>query len=383
MNANLSGHIDPRFTAVRDAFAAGFSEGNEVGACVAAVVDGELVVDLWGGHTDRGRTNPWGRDTLCCVFSTTKGVAAMCILLAVARGLLRLDAPIANYWPEFARAGKEATTLRQLLSHRAGLPGLHQPIDAASFYDWQSICALLAAERPWWQPGAAHGYHARTFGTLLGAVLERVAGVRLSTWLARELTEPLGMDFHIGLGADELRRCATMLPARVRLAQQPSDAFDSPFLRDYSDITTPTGAAFSNPPLGPRYMNSDEFRRAELPSSGGHGNALALAKLYAAFVEQLPQSLLAEATTTHSLGRDLVLQATTHFGLGFMLHHSESPLGVGEGCFGHAGAGGSLAFYDTRTNTAFAYVMNQMEHGVISGGSNAMRVAQATFDCLG
>ena len=161
MNGSLSGQVDSRFAAVRDAFATGFSEGDEVGACVAAVVDGELVVDLWGGHTDRAREIPWSQDTLCCVFSTTKGVAAMCTLLAVARGLLRLDSPVANYWPEFACAGKEATTIRQLLSHRAGVPGFHAPMDVADFYDWQLVCGALAAEGPWWEPGAAHGYHAR------------------------------------------------------------------------------------------------------------------------------------------------------------------------------------------------------------------------------
>lgn len=380
MSTPLHGHVDARFARVRESFAVGFGEREEVGAAVAAIVDGHLVVDLWGGHTDRARTEPWQQDTLCCVFSTTKGVVATCMLWAVARGLLQLDKPVAAYWPEFARAGKETITLRHLLSHRAGLPGLHEPIDAATFYDWQLICASLAAEPPWWEPGAAHGYHARTFGTLLGAVLERASGLRLSTWLARELTGPLGIDFHIAMSPEDLPRCATMLPARMRLGSQ--DRFETSFLQDYADTTTPTGAAFSNPALGPRYMNSDSFRTAELPSSAGHGTARSLAALYAALVAQLPASLLAEATQTHSLGHDRVLQSTTHFGLGFMLHHDQAPFGAGGGCFGHAGAGGSLAFFDPRTNTAFAYVMNQMQHGVISGGSHALRVAQAVFDCL-
>ncbi len=352
-----------------------------MGAAVAVVLDGRLVVDLWAGHADRRRTRPWQRDTLCCLFSATKGITTICLLHALAEGLLSLDAPIARAWPEFVAAGKSGITLRQVLNHQAGLIGFHRPVEADLFYNWPAVCAALADEEPWWEPGTAHGYHARMFGFLAGEVLRRASGLTPGQWLAGRLSKPMDLDLHIGLDAGDLHRCAQMLPARVRPGDEPPAAARK-LLQAMSDRTTLTGVAFRNPSLGPGHMNSEHFRRAEMPAMNGHGTARGLATLYARLPDLLPDSILEAATTTESVGEDLVLLTRSRFGLGFMLHDNEAPIGVRQGSFGHAGAGGSMAFYDPRARMGFCFVMNQMQQGVVTGGDSAMAVAEAVYSCL-
>ena len=361
----------------------GFDAGRDVGAAAAVMVGGRSVVDIWHGHADRRRQRPWQQDTLVCLFSVTKAFAAVSVLQAVDRGLLSLDQPVADHWPEFAAQGKDSVTLRHLLAHQAGLPGFHEPVDRDLLYDWDATTRALAAERPWWPPGSHHGYHARTFGFLLGEVLARATGKRISQWLREELAPPLDLDFHIGLADADLERCAEMLPARIR----PGEATTLPpaaraLMRDLNDVSTPTGSAFQNPSLGPGYLNSSRFRQAELPSQNGHGTARSVARLYDGLASLLSPQLLKDATTTHSLGPDLVLKAVTHFGLGLMLHHPETPIGVRAGSFGHAGAGGAVGFHDPNARASFCFAMNQMEQGVISGGVSANAVAKALYECL-
>lgn len=380
---SLSGHVDARFEPVADAFLAGFESGQEVGAAVAVILDGEPVVDLWHGHTDRRRASPWREDTLVCMFSVTKAMAAVCLLQAVERGIVKLDAPVAECWPEFATAGKSAITLRQLLSHRAGLVGFRDPVDRDILYDWDRFTAALAREAPWWEPDQRHGYHARTFGFLVGEVLRRSAGRTLSDWFRTEVAEPLGLDFAIGLENSDLDRCADLLPARMRPGDQQSlPPAAREMMRRFSDLSTPTGAAFQNPSMGAGFMNSREFRQAEIPAANGHGTARAAAAMYAGLSSLISAETLEQATTTHSLGPDEVLCSATHFGLGFMLHHPETPIGMRPGSFGHAGAGGSMAFHDPDASLSFCFAMNQMEMGVISGGTSATRCAAAVYDCL-
>lgn len=380
---SFEGYLDPRFGDVGDVFLERFGSGREVGAAVAVMLDGEMVVDIWHGHTDRRRQNPWREDTLVCMFSATKAMTAICLLQALERGVVELDAPVADYWPEFASGGKALITLRELMSHQAGLVGFHQPVDPEILYDWGAYVAALESERPWWPPGTKHGYHARTFGFLLGEVLRRRTGRSLGEWFRREVAEPLALDFAIGLPDSDLERCADIVPARMRPGQ--ADAFPPDvraMMRDYNDLSTPTGAAFQNPSMGPGYANSRAFRQAEIPAANGHGTARAVASMYSRLPELLSAETLAIATSTQSLGPDEVLKSVTHFGLGLMLHHEDSPVGIRSGTFGHPGAGGSVGFHDPAANLSFCFAMNQLEAGVISGGTSATAVAQAVYACL-
>jgi len=377
----LQGVVDDRFAPVAAAFMDGFAAGRDTGAALGVCVGGNLVVDLWAGHSDRRRQTPWQRDTLCCMFSTTKAISALCILQAVARSELQLDEPVAELWPEFAVAGKESVTLRHILSHRAGLVGLRAPVERELLYDPQGFAALLAREAPWWEPGTRHGYHARTFGFLLDELLRRASGRSIAQWLAQEITDGRRLPVSIGVDSAGLKLCADIAPARMSAgAAMPESA--RRMMADFRDPTTPTGAAFQNPAMGPGYMNSEQFRKAELPAMNGHGTARAVAQLLDGISALLPSELIDEATSTHSFGVDEVLKSTTHFGLGFMLHCDETPIGVRDGSFGHAGAGGSMAFVDPELQLSFCFLMNQMEQGVITGGKSARNCAEAVYSCL-
>ena len=232
-------------------------------------------------------------------------------------------------------------------------------------------------------PGTRHGYHARTFGFLLGEVLRRQTGRSVGAWFRDEVATPLGLDFAIGLPARDLARCADMLPARMRPGDAPTRSpAAQEMMRGFADLSTPTGAAFQNPAMGAAYMNSEAFRRAEIPAANGHGTARAVASMYDRLGSILSAETLQAATSTQSLGPDAVLKSVTHFGLGLMLHHEESPVGIRSGTFGHPGAGGSIGFYDPDAKLSYCFAMNQMEAGVISGGASAMGVAGAVYECV-
>jgi CubicO group peptidase (beta-lactamase class C family) len=378
----LQGEVDAAFDPVAEAFMAGFAEGRDVGAALAIVLDGELVVDLWAGYTDRKKTQPWEADTLCCLFSSTKGIATICLLQAVAEDLLALDEPLAAFWPEFKSGSKADITLRHVLCHQAGMVGFRKPVETDLLYDWDAFCQALALEEPWWTPGSKHGYHARTFGFLLGECLRRKTGLMIGDWFRQRLSGPRALDLHIGLDEKDLGRCAQMVPARVRAGQIGVPESARAMMAAMQDRSTPTGAAFQNPSQGPGYMNTERFRQAELPAMNGHGTARDLARLYAALPDILPSAVLAEATRVHSSGPDEVLLAYSQFGLGFMLHDEAAPIGVRTGSFGHAGAGGSMAFYDPGAGLGFCFVMNQMQAGVVTGGASAVACADAAYDCL-
>lgn len=378
----VCGDCLPQFEMVAAAFEEGFVSGRDVGAAVAVWREGSWVVDLWAGHADRRRSRPWVEDTLACFFSVSKAITATCVLQAADRGLLDLQAPVASYWPEFAQAGKHSVTVAQVLAHQAGLPGLHEPVDRELLYDWHGMCARLAAESPWWPPGSQHGYHARTFGFLAGEALRRATGRCVGDWLAEEIAMPLDLDVYIGLSAEQQARCAEMLPARVNPGEQKSwPPAMQRMLEDFTNTDTPTGAAFQNPSLKPGYMNSAAFRAAELPALNGHGTARDVARLLGQVPQLLSAQTLQLATQTHSQGPDAVLKSSTRFGLGYMLFDEESPIGW-PGCFGHAGAGGSVAFCDPERNVGFAFVMNQMQEGVVTGGTSATACVEALRSCL-
>jgi CubicO group peptidase (beta-lactamase class C family) len=251
----IHGHCDPRFAAVRTAFEENFRDRGELGAAVAVTVGGETVVDLWGGWADAARTRPWERDTLVNVWSTTKGPTALCAHVLADRGLVDFDAPVAAYWPEFAAAGKEKVLVRHLLSHRAGLSGLREPHSLADLYDWELTCARLAATEPWWEPGTRSGYHALTYGFLVGEVVRRVSGLLPGAFLEREVTGPLGVDFTVGLPEQEAGRVAELVHAPAARSGEQAAVF--------ARLAPAAIAALTNPAVGAAQANTPGWRAAE------------------------------------------------------------------------------------------------------------------------
>ena len=208
----INGLCESRFQAVKDAFARNFEEGMEVGASFAVTINGEYVIDIWGGYKDQERTQPWEKDTISNVYSTTKVPTVLCTMMCVDRGLLDLDEKIAKYWPEFAQNGKENILLRHILSHTSGLAGIEETVPSSAYYDWDRITSLLAAQKPWWEPGTKSGYHAITHGFLLGELVKRVTGKTLGTFFKEEMASQLNIDFHIGLAEEHVKRVSKLIP---------------------------------------------------------------------------------------------------------------------------------------------------------------------------
>ncbi|MET8772079.1 serine hydrolase domain-containing protein [Streptomyces sp. NPDC004658] len=360
----IHGYCDPRFAAVREAFAENFRARGELGAAVAVTVAGETVVDLWGGWADAARTRPWARDTVVNVWSTTKGPVALCAHILADRGLLDLDAPVAAYWPEFAAEGKDKVLVRHLLSHRAGLSGLREPHTLEELYDWELTTARLAAMAPWWEPGTRSGYHALTYGFLVGEVVRRVSGLRPGAFLEREVTGPLGLDFTVGLPERHSGRAAELVhpPAASRGGQAAA----------FSQLAPAALAALANPLVGAAEANSPAWRAAEIPAANGHGTARAVAALYGVLAGRGSYDgrriLSPEAAERVREGqgrcRDLVLGAgfegETEVGLGLWLSGPQGSYGPNPRAFGHDGFGGSCGLADPEAGVSLGYVMNRM-----------------------
>jgi CubicO group peptidase (beta-lactamase class C family) len=353
------GDAEEGWGGVRDAFVAKFEDHGEVGAAVSVYADGRKVVDLWGGVADPSTGREWTEDTLVTVFSSTKGVTAVGANVAIERGLLDPDATVASYWPEFAAAGKDTITVRQVLSHQAGLPLVEGDFTLEEALTWEPIVAALAAQAPLWEPGTQHGYHMRTYGWLVGELLRRVTGRPTpGTFLRQDVTAPLGVDFFVGLPEAQEHRVARLVPPSTSLKEALAPFGDSLLL----------ARVFSNPGGHFDYdemWNTRQLRACELPSSNGVGDARGLAKLYASCIgdvdgiRTLQPATVAAATTEQACGQDAVIMVESCFGLGFMLGKSFG-LANPRSCFGHAGAGGSLAFADPETGVAFGYVMNDL-----------------------
>ena len=324
---------------------------------MSVIIEGRLVVDLWAGWADVARTRPWREDALVNVFSVGKAFAAACLLMLVSRERVELDQPVALHWPEFAAAGKETLTVRQLLSHRAGLAAIRRELPTGALYDWTTVTAALAGEEPWWAPGSAHGYHVHTFGFLVGELVRRVTGDSIGGFLEREIAAPLGAEVSFGLPRAR----------RARRAEYSFDIVPSPAdPRPHSDETSPLRRlAYLNPPgaTGIGTVNTDAWQDAELPSANLHADARGVARFYASLADPcrplIDRAVLAEATREASAGEDLVLARPSRFGLGFQLTQPERPLGPGANGFGHFGAGGSLGFADPDAGVGFGYVMNR------------------------
>jgi CubicO group peptidase (beta-lactamase class C family) len=370
MTTKIEGFCARGFEPVRDVFTAAFAAGQEVGAAVAIALEGEPVVDLWAGYADQARTQPWARDTLVNVYSTTKGMTALCAQRLADRGELDLDAPVARYWPEFAAAGKGDVPVRWLLSHRAGLPALRTLLPREALYDADAMASALAAETPWWPPGERHGYHALTFGWLVGEVVRRVAGKSLGRYFRDEIAGPLGADFHIGLADEHHGRVGEMSPIPL---PEPGASPDAPALAEVflGDPEGMAALAFMNPPGIADGPNHAAWRRAEIPGANGHATARAIARIYGVLalggaqdgMRLLSTAGIERCREEQSRGRDEVLLLSTRFGGGFMRPQPELPgasFGPGAGAFGHPGAGGSLGFADPEAGVGFGYVMNRM-----------------------
>lgn len=377
----VDGTVAPGFEPVRAAFEANFRRG-EVGASCCAYVDGRRVVDLAGGTVAAGSDDPYTRQTLQIVASATKGAMAICAHRLAERGELDLDAPVASYWPEFAAAGKRALPVRWLLCHQAGLPAVERLVPMPEIYRWRPMVDALAAQEPYWEPGTAHGYHALTYGWLVGEVLSRVTGLSPGQLLAAEIAEPLGIDFWVGLPDAERARVAPLIPA----PPPPPGAAPDPLTALMLDPNGLAYKAFLVPNGLFGVINEPDLWRAQLPAANGIANARALAAMYAAClgevdgVRLLGPETLAAATVQQTTGIDRVIGFGSRFGLGFQLSFPERPM-AGAGSFGHYGLGGSVGFAHPERGLAFGYVVNQMlPGGVVDPRSKAL--IDATLGCL-
>jgi CubicO group peptidase (beta-lactamase class C family) len=395
MPIDVQGTCEPRFKKVQEAFVQNFEEREEVGAAVALTVDGEMVVDIWAGDADEtGR--PWERDTLVNVFSTSKGMTATCAHILADRGELDIDAPVATYWPEFAQAGKQDIPVRWLLSHRSGVFGTAETLPTGAIFDWDRVCDALAATPPFWEPGTRSGYHAISFGFLVGEVVRRISGVSLGTFLQREVCEPLGAELYIGTPESELSRCADLVGSII--PELPADSG--------IDIVEATGALFNDPTFDgnpfeiaflrmgmPNDMNSPEWRMCEMPAVNGQMSARGLATVYGALAnggEYQGTRIIGEQAIDvmrepQPEGTDLILSVMTgqpmSWRLGF-LPNIDRASGPNPLAFGHGGAGGSYTFADPENRVSYAYVMNKLAMSTTGNDERSMALVGAVYDAL-
>ena len=357
MNATtIQGTNDPRFGALRDAFAANFADHLDRGAALAVLVDGQLVADLWGGHADAAGKRPWARETLVNVWSTTKGPVALAIAMLVDRGLLDYAAPVAHYWPEFAAGGKQDVSLGCLMAHQAGLPGCDRPVTIGDFYAWQPVVDCLAAMTPMWPPGELCAYHAVTYGHLAGEVLRRVDGRGVGAFIAEEIAGPLDAAFFVGLPEAEDGRTAEIVAGPGA-----HDSVEQAGTRPYA------AAAYLNPRADPEWANQRAWRAAEIPAGNGQSDALGLARIYGALSRGgsldghrlLGPEAIAAMTAERFRGLEADFDRPAAFGAGFMLN-VDGLFGPSPRAFGHSGWGGSFAFADPDSGLGVAYVMNRM-----------------------
>ena len=360
----MPGFAADRFASVAAVFEGALAGGAEVGASLCVTVDGETVVDLWGGFADAARTRPWQADTIVNVYSCTKTMAALTALLLADRGELDLAAPVRRYWPEFAANGKDQVTVAHLLSHSSGLSGWAEPITVDDLYDWDKATTLLAAQAPFWAPGTASGYHVLTQGYLVGEVVRRVAGRTVGTVFRQEIAEPLGADFHIGLPATEDARVAEMIPSAIPATPlaEPTPVQLNASTNPVLDVAAVTG--------------SRAWRGAEIPAANGTGNARAMAQVLAALTTDM-QAGCRRALEVQVEGRDLVLGLPLRFGLGFAVANGMMP---NPNTLYWGGLGGSLVLVDLGARSTFAYAPNKM--GDTLADVRGLELAMAMWEAM-
>jgi CubicO group peptidase (beta-lactamase class C family) len=368
-------------------FRGNFEKFGELGAAVSIWQNGKPVVDLYGGFCDSRHEKPWKADTIVLIWSATKGIGSACVLHALQERGIGIDRRVAEFWPEFAQAGKEKITLSQLLSHQAGLCALDKRVD---ILDYGAVISALEVQKPLWSPATAHGYHARTFGFLLDELVRRIAEKTLSQYWREVFAEPLGLDLWIGLPEEQNPRVATVYAAKSGKAPEPK--------KFYNDLTTPGTLArktFSSP-YGLKSvseMNSSAIRAQPIVSFGGIGSPSAVAKFYSMLANGgnidgqtfFSEGTIQWMTTTLTDGMDRVFQIPTAFSAGFMKDPRDAirrMFGPSVSAFGHPGAGGSHAFADPENQISFAYVMNQMEQSLLPN-AKSLRLVDAIYRYAG
>ncbi len=394
----IGGQVEPGFEGVAAAFERNFAEHGEVGAAAAMYVGGRKVVDLWGGVADQDAGSPYTEDTLQLVFSTTKGATAACANLLAQRGELDIDAPVAEYWPEFKAAGKDQIPVRDLLCHKAGLPYVDATLTLEEALAWEPMIRALEAQAPVWEPGTAHGYHATTYGWLVGEVVKRISGKSLGTFFRDEFAEPLGLEFWIGLPEGQQDRVAPLIQWPGLLGggamETPRDPEMAKLLEQFMGPESMLGKALGAPSFvfntAEGGFNNPAVRAAEIPAANGVTNARSLARFYAGLtgtVEGGPAAPIldadqvAKASELQTSGADRCLFFETTFGLGFFVASAFAPYG-GAKAFGHTGAGGSVGFTDPEHEIGFGYVMNKMAMG-LNGDPRSGGLIKALYDAIG
>lgn len=379
--AEIHGTYDPRFRPLADLLSTNVDSGEDVGASVAVTVDGNMVVDIWAGWADEGKTIPWQSDTIINVWSSTKTVTSLAALVLVDRGELDVFKPVAYYWPEFAARGKGAIEVRHLLSHTSGVSGWDQPVEIADLYDWEKSTSMLAAQAPWWAPGTASGYHDKNFGHLIGEVIRRITGQKLGEFVASNVAGPLGADFHIGLDPSQFYRVANVIPPPPP-GPLPEDA-SAPGQNSVSYKTV------HGPAYEPSVSWTAEWRQADIGAANGHGNARSLARIQSVVAcggEVDGIHLLSPRTCDlifqeQSNGIDLVFGVPVRFGIGYALKNEMlAHLPEGKVCT-WGGWGGSIIIVDLDHRVTISYVMNRMEEGFgLVRGPKFVRAAYAVLN---
>jgi CubicO group peptidase (beta-lactamase class C family) len=377
--AEIEGTCDERFSAVRSALQRNVDSGAELGASLVIDLDGEIAADLWGGHRDEARTEPWERDTITNVWSTTKTVTSLAALMLADRGELDVDAPVARYWPEFAAAGKDGVLVRHLLSHTSGVSGLDQPAVVEDLYDWDKATARFAAQAPWWEPGTASGYHALNFGHLVGEVVRRISGKPLKQFVAEEIAGPLGADFQIGADESDWGRIANVVPP-------PPLPFDLEAL----GLDSPAVKTFTGPVADANNANTPGWRQADIGAANGHGNARSVARIMSVIsrggevdgIRLLRPETIDQIFRTQASGPDLVLGVPLRFGIGYGLPLLQTiPYIPDERICFWGGWGGSIIMMDTGRHLTISYMMNLMGPGII-GSDRSAEYVQAIYAAL-
>ena len=372
----IEGYCDARFEKMREVLTSNLSSGEDLGASVAVVADGEMVVDLWGGWADTERSAPWTENTLTNVWSTTKTMTSLSALVLADRGDLDLDAPVATYWPEFGANGKDDIPVKALLSHTSGVSGWAQPVAVEDMYDWHKSTAMLAAQAPWWEPGTASGYHALNQGHLVGEVIRRITGRQLGQYFADEIAGPLKADFHIGLATEDEARVSNVVPPPPL-----------PFDLDTLDPDSACYKTFTGPAPEASVAWTRDWRAADIGAANGHGNARAVARAQAVIanggefdgVRLLSQATIERIFEEQANGIDLVLGIPLRFGIGYGLPEPTTRPYLPEGrvCF-WGGWGGSIIVNDVDRRLTVAYMMNRMGEGII-GGPRAEALVRAAY----
>ena len=379
----IDGSSDPKFNKLRAAFEKNFHEELDIGSSLGVSLNGEVVVNLWGGYKDKDLKSKWEENTIINVWSSTKNKASLCALLLFERGLLDFDAPVSDYWPEFSKNGKEKILVKNIMSHSSGLSGWEESINYKDYYDWNKLCSLLAQQKPFWEPGSKVGYHSISVGFLIGEIVRRITGKTIGKFFKDEIAKPLKSDFHIGLDNENFDRVA-----EIFMPGDPSteDLFDD------MDESSPAYKTMANGILRASVANEENWRKAEIPAAGGHGNGKSIAECMGLIanngesngVRLLSEKSLSKIFNEQIMGHDLVLDRLVRWGIGFGLPvKNDSWMGYFKNdktCY-WTGWGGSLSIADNQNRVALGYTPLRMEDDVF-GEERTNNIVRSFVDCI-